>query len=83
MPKETFCINPLNHSRGVVTLFSDRFAIKVHNHIKSQDGRRLLINFEHEGENKCIVNAYAQNNEQDRIQFFKKLNTWISQKQFK
>ena len=43
------------------------------------DGRRLLINIKYNDKIFTLVNIYAPNNEKDRNDFFKRINTWISQ----
>ena len=73
------CLSDSPHSRGVSILINENFKYKELNCHKSQDGRRLLLNFEYETETFCLVSAYAPNNEKDRIKFFKKLSSWISQ----
>ena len=54
------------HSRGVSIMINNNIDFKYINSFKSDDGRRILINI--------------SNNENNRIQFFKSLNSWISQK---
>ena len=46
---------------------------------KSADGRKLLINIQYEGNVFTLVNVYAPNVDSDRVLFFKKLKTFISQ----
>ena len=38
-----------------------------------------MINLTHESQSYSIVSAYAPNNESDRMNFFKRLQTWINQ----
>ena len=73
------CPSNSSHSRGVSIFFRTQFECETKNHHISQDGRRILINFNYNKEDFTIVNIYAPNNEQERIQFFKKLSTWIPQ----
>ena len=67
------------HGRGVSVLFKDKLSIDIINVHKSIDGRRILINFKRENEIYTIINVYAPNSENARIDFFKRLKTWISQ----
>ena len=67
------------HSRGVAIFFNENLNIEILNSFKSIDGRRLLINFQFRDQSYCIVNAYAPNEINARIKFFKKLSTWTAQ----
>ena len=60
-------------------MFKKDFDIDIIDYKYSIDGRRLLINFNYQSPKFCIVNAYAPNNETARINFFKRLGTWIPQ----
>ena len=67
------------HSRGVSILFRDKLSIELINEYKSIDGRRIMVNFKHKNEIYSIVNVYVPNSEHTRIDFFKRLKTWITQ----
>ena len=67
------------HSRGVSILFRKNLEFTVLNYHKSIDGRKIMVNIEFEEQTLCIISAYAPNNEQDRIAFFKRLFTWTNQ----
>ena len=67
------------HGRGVTVLFKDKFEAEIINVYKSLDGRRILINFKTKDIVYTLINIYAPNTENARIDFFKRLKTWISQ----
>ena len=46
---------------------------------KSIDGRKLLINMKIDQNIITLVNIYAPNNEQHRVDFFKRMQTFINQ----
>ena len=66
-------------SRGVSILFKKDLPIEILNVHKSVDGRKLLVNVKYEESVFTIVNVYAPNNEDARIEFFKRLKTFICQ----
>ena len=41
------------------------------------DGRRILLNIEHGGDNLTLVNVYAPNSQSDRKAFFTRCEKWI------
>ena len=55
------------------------FQYELLNCHKSIDGRRLLVNIKVDDNIITIVNIYAPNDEKNRIDFFKRLKSWISQ----
>ena len=65
-------------SRGVSVLFSETVNVNVKNVRRCDDGRKILINLEIDGNAFTIVNIYAPNDIQKRCRFFKKLKTFIS-----
>ena len=68
-----------SHSRGVAIFFREGFDVEIINTLKSIDGRRILVNFNIDDQSYCIINAYAPNDENARINFFKRLSTWTAQ----
>ena len=68
-----------SHSRGVSILIWSGFEYNFLSCNRSQDGRRIILNIECDNEILCIVSVYAPNQEQNRIDFFKKLICWIDQ----
>lgn len=66
-------VSDSTHCRGVAILFHENLEVTVQNIHKSDDGRRIMIIIELENQTLCIVSAYATNNEQNRIAFYKKL----------
>ncbi len=67
------------HSRGVTILFRKDLDIDVVNTYHSADGRRLLVNVKINDKGTTLVNVYAPNIEKERIHFFSRLKTFISQ----
>ena len=72
------CFSESVHSRGVSVLFKKNSKIEIINHYKSVDGRRFLINIKYNDQQLTLVNVYAPNNEKYRIDFFKRVITWIN-----
>lgn len=74
------CFSESIHSRGVSVLFKKNSKIEIINHYKSVDGRRFLINIKYmyKDQQLTLVNVYAPNNEKYRIEFFKRVITWIN-----
>ena len=67
------------YSRGMPILLKKKPSnIKVLNIHKSLDGRKLLINICVNEENLSMVNIYASNKELNRVDFFKRLTTFIN-----
>ena len=78
-PGESYhCYSDSTHSRGVFILFRKDIPIEVLSVHRSNDGRKLLLNVKHEDNILSIVNIYAPNNESDRINFFKRLQSFIN-----
>lgn len=71
------CFSESVHSKGVSVLLNSK--IEIINHYKSVDDRRLLISINYNYQKLTLVNVYAPNNEKDRIDFFKRVITWINQ----
>lgn len=72
------CFSESVHSRGVSVLFKKNSKIEIINHYKSVDGRRFLINIKYNDQQLTLLNVYAPNNEKYRIDFFKRVITWIN-----
>ena len=74
-------INPTDssHSRGVAILISKHLLHHLKSVFKSDDGRLILINIEHENTILTLVSIYAPNVLNDRISFFEKSQSWIQQ----
>ncbi len=68
-----------SHSRGVSVFFRTDLDIKLVNKHSCSEGRKLMINFEFKNELFTVVNIYAPNNLQHRIDFFKRIGKWIRQ----
>ena len=71
------CVTDSSHSRGVAIVIKREGNIHVININRSNDGRRLLINIKYNDESFCLVAAYAP--DQNRVEFLKRLSTWIRQ----
>jgi exonuclease III len=67
------------HSRGVTILFKKNIDIEVINHHYSQVGRKLLVNFKYKENIFSLVNVYLPNHEKLRVDFLKRLLTWVNQ----
>lgn len=69
-----------SHSRGVSILFRENINVKYINHHTDEDGRMLMVNFELCDLNELfsICSIYAPNDENVRVDFFKKLNKWLT-----
>lgn len=59
-----------SHSKGVSILISSKFHFTLLNQHKSADGRIILLNIEHDSKIITLVNIYAPNSENDRVDFF-------------
>ncbi len=66
-----------NHSAGVSILFKPKLDLRIVGHFSSQDGRKLLLNAILNGQKLSLVNLYAPNDVQRRIEFFKNAQRWI------
>ena len=71
------CFSDSVHSRGVSVLFKQNINIEVINTHRSQDGRKILINVKYLDKNLTLVNVYAPNSEKCRVEFFKRLKSWV------
>ena len=68
-----------SHSKGVSIFFHKNFTFKTLNIHKSADSRILVMNIEHDNNIITLVNVYAPNSENERVNVFKKVAKWISQ----
>ena len=59
-------------------MFKKDLPIEIINTHRSLDGRKLLVNVKYEESFFTIVNIYAPNNEDSRIEFFKRMSIFIS-----
>lgn len=59
------------YSRGVSILFKENIDVQVYNVNRSNDGRKLLLNLEINDYKFTVVNIYAPNDNQNRIDFLK------------
>ncbi len=69
-----------SHSKGVSILLSKHFIHKVINVFKCNDGRRILINIEHNDQVYTIVSLYAPTESVHRREFYNKTKVWIKEK---
>lgn len=60
------------HSRGVTILFKKEFSFKFIYQHRSNDGRIILLNIEHDNKNITLINIYAPNTENLRSDFSKR-----------
>ena len=72
------CTSNSKHSRGVSILISKDFEHNVISLHTSDDGRKLLINIEHNGQNYSVVSIYAPNEVNHRKDFFVQTKRWIT-----
>ena len=72
------CISNSKHSRGVSILISKDFEHNVTSQHISDDGRKLLINFEHNGQTYSVASIYAPNEVNHRKDFLLQTKRWIS-----
>ena len=73
------CFSDSSFSRGVSILFRKNLPVDIINVHKSVDGRKLLINVKIDQNIITLVNIYAPNNEQHRVDFFKRIQSFINQ----
>ena len=73
------CFSDSSFSRGVSILFRKNLPLEVLNVHKSLDGRKILLNIKIDNDIITLVNIYAPNNEQYRLDFFKRLQSFINQ----
>ena len=64
------------HSRGVAILLKKTLNSTLIDTHRSEDGRRIMINLNINDEEFCFISAYAP--DKNRIEFLKKLSSWIS-----
>ena len=77
MGQSFHCYSDSTFSRGVSILFRKDVQIEILNSYRSIDGRKILLNVKYEENIITLVNIYAPNNEQQRLEFFKKVKTFI------
>ena len=77
MGQSFHCCSDSTFSRGVSILFRKDVPIEILNSHRSIDGRKILLNVKYEENIITLVNIYAPNNEQQRLEFFKKVKTFI------
>ena len=65
------------HSRGVGILFKPSLDIEILNTVSRNDGRAMLMNITSNDSILTIVNIYAPNKEQERMNYFTGITTWI------
>lgn len=76
--KSIHCFSDSTYSKGVSVLFKKDLDIDIINRHSSNDGRKILINVKIGETDLTLVNIYAPNNESHRIQFFKRMKTFIN-----
>ena len=76
--KSIHCFSDSSHSRGVSVLLKDGLDIEILDVHISNDGRKLLFNAKCHSTEITFVNIYAPNNETYRIQFFKRIKSFIN-----
>ena len=76
--KVVHCITYSSHS-SVSILISEKLDCKIINTHISDDGRKVLVNLEIFENVISLVSVYAPNQEQKRVEFFKRLMKWIKQ----
>lgn len=64
-------------SKGVSILFKKDIPLSIFDSHRSIDGRKLLVNLKYEEITFSIVNVYAPNYDQQRLEFFKRLKSFI------
>ena len=77
--KSYHCFSDSVFSRGVSILFRKGIIFDALSTHKSSDGRKLLLNISIDDHPITLVNVYAPNNQTDRCEFFKRMQTWVSQ----
>ncbi len=66
------------NSRGVAIAFANKFNHSLLKYSIDKEGRKILVNIEHAGNNLAFANLYAPNNQKDRKNYFSKCLTWIN-----
>ena len=77
--KSYHCYSDSTFSRGVSILLRKDLHVEVINTHRSIDGRKILLNLKIENNIVTIVNVYAPNIEQNRIDFFQEIE-WFYKK---
>ena len=76
--KSIHCYSDSPLSRGVSILIRKGLEIEILAIHRSNDGRKLLINVKIGDIDLTLVNIYAPNNETYRVQFFKRMRSFIN-----
>ena len=63
--------------RGVSIVISNKFAHTVVKSHTDNEGRRIMLNIEHDGTDISLINMYAPNKQKDRKLFFSRCEKWI------
>ncbi len=66
------------HSKGVAIMIHESLNFEIENIHKRDDSRAILINGKIDGCNISLCNVYAPNKTNERIDFFKKIRSWIA-----
>ncbi len=66
------------HSKGVAIMIHESLNFEIENIRKRDDSRAILINGKIDGCNISLCNVYAPNKTNERIDFFKKIRSWIA-----
>jgi len=70
-------VSESRHARGVAIALSKRMNGCVSKCSTDNEGRRILLNIEHEGSAISLVNLYAPNDKKERKVFFSRCLKWI------
>ena len=70
---------PSKYSSGTCILFSKDFNVTVINHIIDNEGRKILLNINLDGDDTSIISVYAPNNIKNRKDFLTNLVTWTNE----
>lgn len=71
------CTSPSSHAKGVSILFNKNLDFNIISIHYCNEGRKLLINFEHKDQSYTIVNLYAPTDQTPRKNFLKQSQVWI------
>ena len=74
------CLSNSKHSKGVSILLNEKFNHNVKSCHSNNDGRQLVLNFEHCGHTYCVSCIYAPNDVKYRKDFLSKSKKWIIDK---
>ena len=65
------------HSRGVAIMISKKFNCNILSSHISVDGRKVLVNIEHNSKKLSLISLYAPNPANERKTFLDETHTWI------